>query len=582
MLLPSANRPNPSLLEIEFGLTAIVAASAFAWPTLATGWFAKLERVFARLADRQGLAVTVVGLTVVLLRLAILPIYGIPLPFVPDDFSFLLAAHTFLHGRLTNPTPALWTHFESIHVTMVPTYQSMYFPGQGLLLAAGQLLFGHPWFALLVMDGLMCAALTWCLQAWLPRRWALLGGFIAVIRLGLFSYWINTYHAAGSLAAFGGALVLGALPRLTRTARFRYGMLMGIGMTILVLSRPYEGMLLCLPVVAMLGHWALKGKSRPPAAVLLRRAAAPVVVLVLGLSWLGYYDFKAFGKATTLPYTVDRAQYAMVPYYVWQHERQEPHYRHAVLRSFYERGEMDFYNEIHSWTGFVPYTLAKMIFAFLFYAGFLLMLPMLMVRRVLLDKRIRFLVTGLVVLAGGMTIEIFMLAHYVAPFVAAFYAVGIQAMRHLRLWKPEGKPVGQAMVRFLMVACVALGGLRLFAEPLRIAPPEWPPSNWNFTWFGPEHFGVERASFEKRLEELPGRQLVIVRYGKKHNPLDEWVYNQPNLNRSKVIWARNMSSADNLDLIRHYRNRQVWLVEPDAMPARMVPYPGPELLQARR
>jgi hypothetical protein len=68
----------------------------------------------------------------------------------PDDFSFLLAADTFAHGRLANPTPAMWTHFESIHITMQPTYMSMYFPAQGLLLAAGKVLFGNPWFGILL------------------------------------------------------------------------------------------------------------------------------------------------------------------------------------------------------------------------------------------------------------------------------------------------------------------------------------------------------------------------------------------------------------------------------------------------
>ena len=47
-----------------------------------------------------------------------------------------------------------------------------------------------------------------------------------------------------------------------------------------------------------------------------------------------------------------------------------------------------------------------------------------------------------------------------------FYAIGLQSMRHLRLWKPEGKPVGTAVVRFLVVVCILMAGLRLFAEPL--------------------------------------------------------------------------------------------------------------------
>jgi hypothetical protein len=581
-MLPSATTPNHSLLVIECGLTAIATASAFAWPRLGNGIFGRIERTFARLARKKVLAAVLAGLSVLILRLAILPIYPIPLPFVPDDFSFLLAAETFAHGRLTNPTPAMWMHFESIHITMLPTYQSMYFPGQGLLLAAGQVVIGHPWFALLVMDALMCACLTWMLQAWLPANWALLGGCIAVIRLGLFSDWINTYHTGGSLAALGGALVLGALPRLKRSAQFRYGLLMAIGIAMMALTRPYEGLLLCIPVAVTLGYWVWKGKSRPPVVVLVRRAAVPLALILAAIAWLGYYDYKAFGSPTTLPYTVNRNTYAIAPYYVWQEPRPEPDYRHPAMRAFYEKqkGEMGFYTQIHSLKGFLPYTMEKVVLTFLFYAGFIFVVPLIMVRRVFLDKRVRFLVVCTLVLAAGMVIEIYLLAHYVAPFTAAFYAIGLQAMRHLRVWKPEGKPSGQAMVRFLMTVCVLMAGVRLFAQPLDIAPPEWPPSYWNFTWYGPEHFGVERAQIEARLERLAGEQLVIVRYGPDHNPLDEWVYNEPNIDGSKVVWARDMGAADNLELIRHYSGRKVWLAEPDAVPARITPYPMPDQIES--
>lgn len=570
-MLPAENQPNSSMLVIECGLAALVTASSFAWPRLGAGWQKRIESLFARLARRRALAVMVVGLSVLALRLVILPIYGIPLPFTPDDFSFLLASDTFVHGRLTNPTPPMWTHFESIHITMVPTYQSMYFPGQGLLLAASTVLFGHPWFGVLISSALMCAALTWMLQAWLPANWALLGGLIVVIRIGLFSYWTNTYHAAGSLGALGGALVLGALPRLMRTKRFRDALWMGVGIAILAITRPYEGVLLCAAVGAAVGWWALKDK-RPRALLLAKYAVVPLALIAGTVAWLGYYDLKAFGKATTLPYTVDREQYAIAPYFVWQNPRPEPKYRHAVMREFYHKGELDFYNQIHRPAGFVPYTIEKTYLIVLFYAGFLFLIPLIMARRVLLDRRVRFLVVCVLVLACGSVIEIFVLPHYVSPFAPAFYALGLQAMRHLRLWKPEGKPVGLAIVRWAVVACVALAGLRLFAQPLHLAPSKWPPSNWNFTWFGPEHYGTERARMEQELENMPGRQLVIVRYGARHDPFDEWVYNRADLPNSKVIWARDMDAADNRKLMQYYRDRTVWVAEPDAAPAQLEAY----------
>ena len=229
MVLSSAPEQGPSLILIEGCLTAIAVAVAFGWPRLGSKYFERAERAFGRLARRKTLSVAVVGLSAFLLRLAILPVSPIPKPFVQDDFSFLLAADTFASGRLTNPTPAMWTHFETMHITMQPTYMSMYFPAQGLVLAASKVLTGRPWYGVLLMTALMCAAICWMLQAWLPPTWALLGGALAILRLGLFSYWIDTYSGAGSIAALGGALLLGALPRFVKAARLRDSLLMATG-----------------------------------------------------------------------------------------------------------------------------------------------------------------------------------------------------------------------------------------------------------------------------------------------------------------------------------------------------------------
>jgi len=572
----SSDATSPTLLILEFGLTAFMFVISFGWPGIGQNIFRRMERRFGQLARRKWLAVISVALSVLLLRLAILPLFPVPLPFCSDDFSFLLAGDTFAHGRLANLTPAMWTHFETIHITMNPTYQSMYFPGQGLILAASKVFFGSSWIGLLIVSALMCAALCWMLQAWLPAKWALLGGMIAVLRLGVFSYWTNTYHAGGSLAALGGALILGALPRLMRTARLRYAMLMGIGVAILVLTRPYEGILLCLPVGVVLGNWIWKGKNRPRVAALARLTAATLAFAIAAVAWMGYYDYRAFGNPLTPPYTIDRNTYAIAPYYAWQHARPEPKYRYAEMRAFYHQGELSFYNHIHSVKGFAPYTLEKVGFVFLFYAGFALFPPLMMVRRIFLDRRIRFLVVCVLVLAGGMIIEIYLLPHYVAPFTAAFYAIGLQAMRHMRFWRPEGRPMGLALVRLTVAVCVLMAGIRVVASPLHFGTNEFPPSDWNESWFGPEHFGTERAQIEARLSQLPGGQLAIVRYSPGHNPADEWVYNRADIDGSKVVWARDADAADNLELIRYYQNRKVWLVEPDLTPARVSPYAIPE------
>ena len=576
MLLSSSSQSGGSLALIEAGLTGMATVTVLAWPRIGSTLFSRLEHALCRLARRKGLAVFIVGLSALLLRLALLPLFPIPLPFITDDFSFLLSADTFAHGRLTNPTPAMWTHFESIHIAMQPTYMSMYFPGPGLLMAAGKVLLGNPWFGILITGALMCAAICWMLQAWLPPGWALLGGVLAILRLGLFSYWINTYTGGSTISALGGALVLGALPRLIKTARFRYGMLMAIGIVLLALTRPYEGLLVCLPVLVALGRWVLFGKNRPPAALLLRRAAAPLALIVVAGAWLGYYDYRAFGSPFTLPYTVARNTYAVAPYYVWQPEHPMPHYRHENMRRFYNETELDEYTDLHSLTGFIPQTLFKFTWWLLFFfAGFALLPPLVMFRRVLRDRRLRFLVLCLPLWLVGMAIGVFLLPHYVAPFTAALYALGLQAMRHLRFWKPEGKPAGPALARLLVTICIAMAGLRVFAQPLHLTPPQWPVGNWVCWWYGPGRYGTERAQIETQLEHLPGPQLAIVRYSPDHSPGDEWVQNAADIDSSKVIWAHEMDASDNLKLIRYYANRQVWLVQPDLKSERVSPYPMP-------
>jgi hypothetical protein len=122
--------------------------------------------------------------------------------------------------------------------------------------------------------------------------------------------------------------------------------------------------------------------------------------------------------------------------------------------------------------------------------------------------------------------------------------------------------------------------LRLFAQPLHLKLDKWPPSRWANVWYGPDHFGTERARIDAGLQKFPGRQLVIIRYLPNHYVLDEWVYNEADVDRSKVVWAREMKPSENDELMLYYHDRKVWLVEPDALPPSVTPYPMPERLPA--
>jgi hypothetical protein len=555
----------------EAAFTAVAAGLSFAWPRIGLGSFRKIERQFSRLARHRRMSLLIVALSVLVLRFSILPLLPIPVPFTVDDYSNLLAADTFTHGRLANPTPAMWVHFEAIHIDMRPTYTSMYFPGQGLLMAAGKVLLGNFWLAVPFAAALMCSGICWMLQGWLPPSWALLGGFIAVLRLGVFSYWTNTYHTAGTLAALGGALVLGAMPRFQRSPENRYGLIMAAGAVLLVVTRPYEGVLLCLAVGIALLRWARK--RRVGAQTLLRAASPGLILLACGIAWQGYYDLRAFGNPLTPPYSLNRATYATAPYYVWQKPRPEPAYQHEQMRRFYKVYELEDYERVHSLSGLPVMTLIKALRAIFFFSGVVFLPALFMLPWARRDRRIRFLVVSLLVLACGMAIEIYLIPHYVAPFAAAFYAVGLQCMRHLWHWRPGDQPVGTAMVRLAVVICVLLAGIRVFDRQLQCPVPGYPFSTWICNWFGPDHFVPERDRVRQALSQNPGGQLAIVRYSPDHDPLDEWVYNAADIDASKIVWAWDMGDASNQELIRYYKDRKVWLVQPDVPATEITPYP---------
>jgi len=354
----------------------------------------------------------------------------------------------------------------------------------------------------------------------------------------------------------------------------RHGLLLAAGIALLVISRPYEGFLIGIPVAAALALWAFSRKSRPSPVKLFRSTMAPMALIVAVVAWMGYYDYRAFGSPLTLPYTVNRATYAMAPYYVWQSPRPEPAYRHTEMRAFYY-GELVSYSKGRSIAGYLGRAIVKVHGALVFFAGAVLLPPLIMTRRVFMDRRIRFLILCLLVLMAGMAIEIYLIPHYLAPFAVLFYAIGLQAMRHLRVWKPEGRPVGLALVRLTVAICFVLALLRPFSGPLHLTPRPWPPEGWLWQWYGPGHSGMERARIQAGLEHSAGKHLVIVRYSTNHYMFNEWVYNSADVDGSKVIWAQEMDAASNLEVIQYYKDRKVWLLQPDTQPVQVSPYPMP-------
>ena len=102
--------------------------------------------------------------------------------------------------------------------------------------------------------------------------------------------------------------------------------------------------------------------------------------------------------------------------------------------------------------------------------------------------------------------------------------------------------------------------LRLVASLTHVPiEPAWPRGN------------LARFTIQREVSRLPGKQLILVRYGPRHNFDREWVWNEADIDRSKVVWARDMGTA-NQELVSYFKDRQVWLVNGDASPPQLEPY----------
>src|SRR5579863_5143495 len=256
----------------------------------APGMFRGLVRGYQWLAGRQLLACATIFVLTLGLRAALLPWLPVPQPSIHDELSYLLAADTYAHGRLTNPPHPFWQHFETFHVLQQPTYISKYQPLQALVMAFGQKFFGEPWIGVYLSVGLMCAAVCWMLQGWISPEWALLGALLCTLRVGILSYWMNSYMG-GALPAIGGALALGATVRIWRRGQFGHSITWALGVAMVVLSRPYDAAVLGCTTAAML-IWFLR-KSRTPVRTVCVRVGLPaLVILTLCAGFVAYNDYR--------------------------------------------------------------------------------------------------------------------------------------------------------------------------------------------------------------------------------------------------------------------------------------------------
>ena len=513
-----------------------------------------LESAFARLAQKKTLAILCAGLLPLLARALLLPILPMPKPAIQDEFSYLLASDTFASGRLANPSPQFAEHFETPQELIRPTYASKYPPLSGLVMAAGQKLTGQPWMGVWLSMGVLCGLLCWALQGWLPAVWALAGSMVAVLHIGIVSYWTESYWG-GTCTAIGGALLIGALPRLIERTGVSSALAFASGLAVLANSRPFEGLVFAAVCCGYLILEWIRGKAA--VALVFRSAVVPMALLLIPVAaWMAYYNYGVTGHPLDLPYVVHDHQYALLEPVMWQGQaRPAPVYSNAFLRDFW-RADGDAKLEVHH------EVLETRAWDFLVVMRFFVGLPlagcMLLVARPLWRDPVARTALVLALLSyAGPALDTRVWPHYAAAEAVLAYILAACTLRALRNAWPGVD--GAYLMWGALVIFVLPTGLGLLT-----------PANRGVSGSA-DFLNARHAAIEERLLKQPGSQLVLVRYGpaalnavKHHKVYQELVYNHADIDRSKVVWARSLGAEKDAELIRHYPDREVWIVEEDA------------------
>jgi len=331
-----------------------------------------------RFAAKQGLVVVLVGCSAFAGCVAVASLLHEPVPRIHDEFSYLLMGETLASGRVSNPAPPLPEFFDTFHELIRPVYVSKYFPAQGVFLALGQKLTGHPAVGVWLSSALACAAVCWMLQAWAGPLGGLLGGSLIVVQLGIFSYWSQTYWG-GMVATLGGALFFGAVRRLWSQLTWQNAFWLALGLVILANSRPMEGFLVVIPlgVLFLVRVWRERQwKTIPFWRNLLLPAS---VVLLLGAAATAVYNRGSTGSSWKPPYFLHEQQYQESPPFIFMPARARLIYSNPWLEYYFHVEEMGFYSSERSVDGFIQHVARKLATWWAFYFGVLLIAPAVVV-----------------------------------------------------------------------------------------------------------------------------------------------------------------------------------------------------------
>ena len=314
--------------------------------------------------------------------------------------------------------------------------------------------------------------------------------------------------------------------------------------------------------------------------------------------------------------------------FLWQRDKPPIPYANPQFDDFYHNFLPSLYQA--SWPAAEGQLEWKLTDLWQFYLGPALTIPFLALPWLLKEPRNRLLLFQAALSVFGLWVIVYYHAHYAAPLMATLAVLMMQGMRVVRGWSAWGHAVGAALTRLVVLFSLLIGPVyfvrlvatkpnaaldwlsrhssllmmatiamlvvirlgSMFAAKFR-ARPSWLVASCEFLLLGglvlqicanqmksyPDNYAFVddlnepfRKPVEQQLAALPGEHLVLVRYAKDHNSGEEYVYNKADIDHAKTVWAREIPGMDLSPLLAYFRNRDIWIYEPDENNSVVRPY----------
>jgi hypothetical protein len=164
----------------------------------------------------------------------------------------------------------------------------------------------------------------------------------------------------------------------------------------------------------------------------------------------------------------------------------------------------------------------------------------------------------------GTNLYPFFYPHYMAAVACLFVLLSVSGLEKLNKWRTGA---GTVIVGVCIAQFLFWYGIHGSADP-HLLDVSRRFESWDYIDYGDPQY---RRYVAEKLAQLPGKQLVFVRYSPEH-VFAEWVHNDAQIDTSRVVLAHDLGVIENQELLRYYPERESWLLEPDENPPVLRPY----------